>query len=108
LDITDPEERAALEREFESLTWQGKEQTEESGKTPPLYSPPVAGGQQQHTIKEQPSPQITTNQSDVPNKLLLAEMHLLRREMRNMQQAHTAEIAALKALVMELLKKKMS
>jgi len=35
--------------------------------------------------------------------VLLAEIQLLRKEMRIMQQAHTQEIAALRSLVEQLL-----
>lgn len=74
--------RAALEREFEKLDWSSSAEDK-------IEAPPPA--------------KAAISEIAIPNKVLLAEIQLLRKEMRIMQQAHTQEIAALRSLVEQLL-----
>jgi len=85
LDITDPEERAALEKEFEKLEY----------------------GRAENSDKDEVGVGSLSNvrhsaEQAIPNKVLLAEILLLRKEMRIMQQTHSQEIVALRGLLEQL------
>ena len=135
IDITDPDERyerwsfilssslkseypyrAALEREFEKLSWSedspGPEIEIETEKKhpPPSPSPSLSPSPSPSpSLAATPSaPTVAAQGQDVviPNKVLLAEIQLLRKEMRMMQEAHSREIAALRSLLLEAIKSK--
>jgi len=97
VEITDPKEREALEKEFEALN-AGLDEPEHKSEHPPVRQAvldvtvptPKAGGP------------VLPIPPEIPNALLLAELQLLRKEMQAMREEHQEQMRILKSLVVSL------